>query len=326
MTTTFPAFPTTIALEAEQGFHACTHFFDKETELAIKAALVTGRPLLIRGEPGIGKTQVARAAAAVLGRPLVARTLDAQTEISDLFWEYDALRRLAEAQLAPARVSGGETSEVATARLAMSNFTRPGALWWALDWAGASNLPNAVAPAQPEGWESTASGVVLLLDEIDKVDSAVPNGLLDAITRGDFRGPDGACHTMTSPRPLIVITSNEERPLPDAFVRRCLVLSLALPKGADAATDWLRPRVEGHPALAGIDGEVFGEGVKLLLEERGSAGLRNMRRPSLAELIDLLVAVTTLYPADTHTVDERVAALKSLKALTLSKPLPDTLP
>lgn len=145
---------------------------------AIDAALAAQRPLLVRGEPGIGKSQLVRAAARHLGRVSLSRVVDARTESTDLLWHYDAVARLADAQLAGA-LGAKEPAGRVRRRLAVGHYLRPGPLWWAFDWTDAARQakalcqgeppqdpdPNAPLPPDP------ARGSVVLVDEIDKADS-----------------------------------------------------------------------------------------------------------------------------------------------------------
>ncbi len=170
---------------ADTGADDRIHQFRARDIHAINAAIAAGRPLLVRGEPGVGKSQLARAAAKALGRAFVKHVVDAHTESRDLMWTFDAVRRLAEAQLA-----GALRADVAAARreLATKRFLHPGPLWWAFDWQSAdrqARVAGAKAPAQRDGgsWEN---GSVLLLDEIDKAEAEVPNGLLDALGAREF--------------------------------------------------------------------------------------------------------------------------------------------
>jgi len=110
------------------------HVFEESAIDAVNAALAARRPLLVRGEPGIGKSQLARAAAAALGRAYVSCVVDARTESRDLLWQFDAVTRLAEAQLAHA---GHETAEAVRGRLAVRYFVIPGPLWWVFNWESA---------------------------------------------------------------------------------------------------------------------------------------------------------------------------------------------
>ena len=224
------------------------HLFDDDSAQAIRAALAAMRPLLVRGEPGMGKTQLAAAAASVFGRPLVTKVVDSRTESRDLMWEFDAVLRLADAQIAAAlhaaKVGQNNTGEGENEarddsrgglrkQLRIANYLRPGPLWWAFNWESARRqarrtrtpIPSLRANADPQ------KGCVVLLDEIDKADTDVPNGLLEALGSGDFT-PLGQSDPVeaTGEPPLVVITTNEERVLPNAFVRRCLVLELKLPE------------------------------------------------------------------------------------------------
>jgi MoxR-like ATPase len=231
-----------IELAATGDMPEAVHQFEPRQIRAVNAALAARRPLLVRGEPGIGKSQLARAAAKALGRAFVPHTVDARTESRDLLWHFDAVARLAEAQLLGAlgravnldapdlqpRPAGKENKAESPSirdRLAIARFLHPRALWWAFDWNGALNRVKDVgisAPPQPDGGDP-ANGCLVLIDEIDKAEADVPNGLLEALGAGSFH-PQGCTEPVkaTGIAPLVVITTNEERALPDAFVRRCL--------------------------------------------------------------------------------------------------------
>src|SRR3954466_8336689 len=155
------------------------HVFERETIQAVNAALAAGRPLLVRGEPGIGKSQLARAAAKCLGKAYIPHVVDSRTESRDLLWHFDAVERLAEAQLSGAL---RENPETVRKRLEVQNYLRPGPLWWAFDWQDAekqARLVQASPPSQRDGGDSS-KGCVVLVDEIDKAETDVPNGLLEA--------------------------------------------------------------------------------------------------------------------------------------------------
>ena len=143
------------------------HVFDLESIQAINAALAARRPLLVRGEPGIGKSQLARAAAKHLGRAYLQYVVDARTESRDLLWHFDAVARLAEAQL---RGALGENTEEVRQRLSVEKYVRPGPLWWAFAWEDAQRQAQKVndpEPVQPDGGDPQ-NGCVILVDEIDK--------------------------------------------------------------------------------------------------------------------------------------------------------------
>ncbi len=246
------------------------HVFDGESIRAVNAALAARRPLLVRGEPGIGKSQLARAAAKHLRRVYVHHVVDARTESRDLLWHYDAVARLADAQLAGALRDSGEAVRE---RLMVRNYLHPGPLWWAFDWEGALRQAKAVGDASPpqeegeQGLPSPVNGCVVLIDEIDKAESDVPNGLLEALGVGEFT-PLGRDSPVIAgdPPPLVIITTNNERALPDAFLRRCLVLHLMLPDDETALKKVLVYRGGRH--FPDADGNVLNEAAQQLYLDR----------------------------------------------------------
>lgn len=234
-----------IELPSRAGLPERFHAFDEQSIGAVNAALAAQRPLLVRGEPGVGKTQLAEAVAAKLSRAFYPFTVDARTESRDLLWRFDAVMRLAQAQLCAALHKDEQTIE---RELAVDNFVHPGPLWWAFDTESAKRASgHTIPPGQPQNEVHHANGWVVLLDEIDKAESDVPNGLLEALGAGQFTpfGHEQAITIQGIP-PLIIITTNEERVLPDAFVRRCLVLHLALPRDDDALVTHLTRRGCDH--------------------------------------------------------------------------------
>lgn len=282
------------------------HVFDKNSIAAVNGALAAGRPLLVRGEPGVGKTQLAAAVAAKLERPLVAHTVNSRTESTDLLWKFDAVRRLAEAQLCAAL---GKTADEAASRVRLheSKFVTPGPLWWGFNWAGAlahlktstNATPEEAAKSTPDSGGQPKNGVVVLIDEIDKADTDVPNGLLEALGARQFT-PLGCPQVQAKGvMPLIVITTNEERVLPDAFVRRCLVLHMQPPHRAD-----LIARGVAH----------FGDDHQTVLESAAEQLLADREqstppRPGLAEYLDLVRAVLTLAKEQKRDEDELITEL-----------------
>ena len=281
------------------------HVFDKKAIAAVNGALAAGRPLLVRGEPGVGKTQLAAAVAAQLDRPLVSYTVNARTESNDLLWTFDAVQRLAEAQLCGAVQ---RVEEVARLRLAEWKFVTPGPLWWGFHWNDAFNHmrkrieEGACAAAtvetalRPDRGGNPANGVVVLIDEIDKADTDVPNGLLEALGSRCFT-PLGCVRVEAQdPMPLVIITTNQERVLPDAFVRRCLVLHVPSP-----GKDELIVRGPAH----------FGDSCQALLEKAADQLLLDREsasppRPGLAEYLDLVRAVLTLSRQQSRDQDELI--------------------
>ncbi len=297
------------------------HVFDRARAYALAAAEAARRPLLVRGEPGTGKSQLARAAAVVRQRLFVSVVVNARIECQDLQWHFDAVGRLGEAQmLAQAQLSPQES----VARLAQQRFLSPGPLWWAFDWASAHEQweicgsPPEPVPLRPEGWQPQA-GCVLLIDEMDKAEADLPNSLLETLGNGDFPVPyrGGAVRQSTvCPAPLVIITTNEERELPAAFLRRCLVLQLALPQEDAALSDFLCQRGAMHfPACAA---EVRQQAASLLLEDRHTAQEQGLPPPDQAEYLDLLRAVCAMAPSAAEQVD----LLDTLRQFVLQKSPP----
>ncbi|KJZ29912.1 ATPase AAA, partial [Paracoccus sp. S4493] len=168
--------------------------------LAVNAAVTLERPLLVKGEPGTGKTELARQVAASLGMPIIEWHVKSTTKAQQGLYEYDAVSRLRDSQLGDARVND------------VSNYIRRGKLWQAF-----------AAPAR----------VVLLIDEVDKADIEFPNDLLQELDRMEFHVYETGETVRAAHRPVVIITSNNEKELPDAFLRRCFFHYIRFP---DAAT------------------------------------------------------------------------------------------
>lgn len=275
------------------------HVFDRESIDAVNASLAARRPLLVRGEPGTGKSQLARAAASVLGRAFVSFTVDARTEARDLLYSVDTVARLADAQIA-GHLPGDPERDVRL-ELAEVRYTTPGPLWWAFDWSNArtqAELARGVAPWTPAGW-SESSGVVVLLDEIDKADPAVPNGLLEALGQGEFRPPGGETVAARKPPaapPFVIVTTNEERTLPDAFVRRCLVLQLGWPREREGLLQALIDRGRAH--FGDLAAEILRGAAEMVADDREEVARRGLCPPGGAEYLDLLRAIRELAPGN----------------------------
>jgi MoxR-like ATPase len=300
------------------------HVFDDESADAVRAALAAMRPLLVRGEPGVGKTQLAAAAAIVLGRPLVSKVVDSRTESRDLMWEFDAVLRLADAQIAAAlraspECDGSPTEEgprqfmreKLREQLAVANYVRPGPLWWGFDWESAKRQAELTKTPTPRVGANVdpTSGCVVLLDEIDKADTDVPNGLLEALGSGTFT-PLGRAEPIEArgKPPLVVITTNEERVLPNAFLRRCLVLDMRLPDIDDRLIAHFVDRAGAHfPKRVSKSRDVFSSAAELVVRDRRIANKANvLPLPGQAEYLDLLRAVFTLEPEDVNLQKKRL--------------------
>ncbi len=304
-----------IALIERGGVPEQYHVFDRDSAQAIRAALASKRPLLVRGEPGVGKTQLAAAAAKVLKRPLVSRVVDSRTESRDLLWTFDAVMRLADAQAAslffPALRNLESkaddppcfTKQHLRKELDVADYVRPGPLWWAFDWNSAQAQATRSETPSPSlgGEDNPRNGRVVLIDEIDKADTDLPNGLLEALGAGQF-SPQGRAEPVriVEPFPLVVVTTNEERVLPAAFVRRCFVLHLSLPEDRGKLENLLIERAKVHFPDVGEQREsLFDKAAKLIAEERALARERFVKPlPGQAEFLDLLRAVLELGESD----------------------------
>jgi len=274
------------------------HLFDRASIEAVNGAVAARRPLLVRGEPGVGKSQLARAVARELNRAFISFVVDGHAESRDLLWHFDAVQRLADAQLGHALGANSESIKN------INNYIHPGPLWWAFDWKSAATQAQALKqslPMQLEGC-SPENGCVLLIDEIDKAEMDLPNGLLEALGEGCFTPlgrKEPVCASATFP--LVIITTNEERALPNAFLRRCLVLHIdpfnELPDRTGTKTspfDTLVQRGKAHfPELD--EEKVIKEAAKLLIKDRATAKInRQQPLPGQAEFLDLLRAVKNL--------------------------------
>jgi len=219
--------------------------------MAVNAAVTLGRPLLIKGEPGTGKTQLAQEIARSLDRPLYEWHVKSTSKAQQGLYEYDAVSRLRDSQLGDARVQD------------IGNYILKGSLWEAFE-----------SDTQP----------VLLIDEIDKADIEFPNDLLRELDRMEFYVYETRQLIKARHRPIIVITSNNEKELPDAFLRRCFFHFIRFP---DEAT--MQRIVEVH--YPGLKKELLAEALGSFFKLRDTPGLK--KKPSTSELLDwikLLVA------------------------------------
>ncbi len=216
--------------------------------LAVNAAATLQRPLLIKGEPGTGKTMLAEEVAKALGMPLLQWHIKSTTKAQQGLYEYDAVSRLRDSQLA-----GIEGSDRVRQ---IENYIVKGVLWQAFD----SDVP-----------------VVLLIDEIDKADIEFPNDLLREIDRMEFYVYETRQLVKARHRPLVVITSNNEKELPDAFLRRCFFHYIRFP---DAET--MTRIVKVH--FPDLKAELLAAALKSFYDVRALPGLK--KKPSTSELVD----------------------------------------
>ncbi|MGY6274080.1 AAA family ATPase [Methylomonas sp. MgM2] len=193
------------------------YVFSREMELAVSAAHVTQRPILVTGPAGCGKSSFARNTAHRLNWRFLEKAVTSRTEITDLLWEIDQLRRLQDAQLG---------------RLSDNIFTymRPGIMWRTFDAVGASDPPAWARSPENDDARQTQIPAVALIDEIDKADPDLPNNLLEVLgsLRFEVENTGRRIECRGTP-PLIILTSNDERDLPAAFLRRCIHLRMKQP-------------------------------------------------------------------------------------------------
>jgi MoxR-like ATPase len=233
-----------------------------ELTTAVNAAIALERPLLIKGEPGTGKTLLAQEIAAALDAPLISWHIKSTTRAQQGLYEYDAVSRLRDSQLGDPRVSD------------IRNYIRRGKVWEAF-----------VHPVRP----------VLLIDEIDKADIEFPNDLLLELDRMEFHVYETGETVKAGVRPIVVITSNNEKELPDAFLRRCFFHYIRFP---DAAT--MTRIVEAH--YPGLKPRLIEEALKSFFQVRETPGLK--KKPTTSELLDWIKLLVS-EDIDEDTLRER---------------------
>jgi MoxR-like ATPase len=214
--------------------------------LAVNAAVRLERPLLVKGEPGTGKTELARQVAGALGLPIIEWHVKSTTRAQQGLYEYDAVSRLRDSQLGDERVND------------VRNYIRKGKLWQAF-----------AAPSK----------VVLLIDEIDKADIEFPNDLLQELDRMEFHVYETGETIRALHRPVVIITSNNEKELPDAFLRRCFFHYIRFPD-----MDTMRRIVEVHHP--GIKEALLTTALTQFYTLRDTPGLK--KKPSTSEVLDWL--------------------------------------
>lgn len=222
-----------------------------DLQLAVNAAVTLQRPLLIKGEPGTGKTMLAEEVAAAMGKQLLSWHIKSTTKAQQGLYEYDAVSRLRDSQLGDDKVHD------------IKNYIKPGKLWEAF---------------------TSDEQVVLLIDEIDKADIEFPNDLLVELDKMQFSVYETGETITAKQRPIIIITSNNEKELPDAFLRRCFFHYIRFP---DKKT--MQAIIQVH--FPNLKKDLLNAALETFFEVRDISGLK--KRPSTSELIDwikLLVA------------------------------------
>jgi MoxR-like ATPase len=233
-----------------------------DLKIAVNAAVALERPLLVKGEPGTGKTVLAEEIARALNAPLIQWHIKSTTKAAQGLYEYDAVSRLRDSQLGDPKVSD------------IANYIRRGKLWEAF-----------TSPARP----------VLLIDEIDKADIEFPNDLLLELDRMEFHVYETGETIKAAIRPVVIITSNNEKELPDAFLRRCFFHYIRFPDG-----ETLQKIVDVH--YPGIKRELVAEALKIFFAVREAPGLK--KKPSTSELLDWLKLLVS-EDIDASTLRER---------------------
>ena len=230
----------------------------EDLSVAVNAAVTLQRPLLVKGEPGTGKTELARQVARALDLPIIEWHVKSTTRAQQGLYEYDAVSRLRDSQLGEERVHD------------VKNYIRKGKLWQAFD---------------------ADEKVVLLIDEVDKADIEFPNDLLQELDRMEFHVYETGETITAKHRPIVIITSNNEKELPDAFLRRCFFHYIRFP---DPET--LRRIVEVHHP--GIKDALLSTALTQFFEIRDQPGLK--KKPSTSEVLDWLklILAEDLTPED----------------------------
>ncbi|MDQ6621547.1 MAG: MoxR family ATPase [Pseudomonadota bacterium] len=223
-----------------------TYIATPDLMLAVNAAIALERPLLVKGEPGTGKTMLAEEVARALGRPLFQWHIKSTTKAQQGLYEYDAVSRLRDSQLGDARVAD------------IGNYIKRGVLWEAFE------CPEAA---------------VVLIDEVDKADIEFPNDLLRELDRMEFHVYETQETVRAAHRPLVIITSNNEKELPDAFLRRCFFHYIRFPD-----RDTMSRIVDVH--FPGLKKALLSEALDVFFNLREVPGLK--KRPSTSELLDWL--------------------------------------
>jgi MoxR-like ATPase len=285
--------PKLPALRIPDSRDGQAYIIDPRVAFAVDVAIVTGRPLLLRGEPGSGKSSLAAFVARERGWRYYEHVVTSRTTARDLLWSFDAVRRLADAQV-----------RRPDDRLDNADYVEPGVLWWAFAPEQArrrgAESGRAVVEAQDPNADNigrSESHAVVLIDEIDKADPDMPNGMLVPLGSSEFEVTDTRTRVRRSTgaaQHLTVITTNEERELPQALLRRCVIVWVPPPSVAH-----LVAVAKEHTERAGdpFDGDdvIMAEALaREVMAARQEAERAGIRKPSIAEYLDALQALRAL--------------------------------
>jgi MoxR-like ATPase len=288
--------------------------WDDKVVFAVKVAQATKRPLLLKGPAGSGKSSLAPFIAHTLKRPFYSFTVTARTQVRDMEWEFDALARLNDAN-----VSHNDYA-ISVKVKQLHNYITPGVLWWAFDRDSAArrgaepgqSLQVGAAKDPAGDHPNNSGGAVVLIDEIDKADPDVPNNLLDVLGSHQFVVQETKTIVTDKQQPLILVTTNDERELPDAFLRRCIVLQLE----AKSEKELVEIANEHFPKRQDT---LYADVAKRLVELREQAEQEDRRLPSTAEYLDAIVACLSL-DVSPNATEEKIKTLWTyLVEVSLSK-------
>jgi MoxR-like ATPase len=277
---------TTGARQAGDHRAEPVYVYDEDLILAVNVALATRRPLLVRGPSGGGKSSLARNAADVLGWRYYEYVVTSRTEARDMLWQVDLLRRLHDAQAASFK--GEALGDDFTP------YVKPGVLWWAFEpetavWRGAKPETEGIQKVDDPSTGDANTRAVVLVDEIDKADPDVPNNLLVPLGSLRFQVEETGkiVDIDEAHAPLVFITTNEERELPKAFLRRCVEVKIELP-----TRDRLLEIGAAH--FPTVDRQVLEQILVALIGPADPKTAIDATELSPAEFIDIVRAVATL--------------------------------
>ncbi len=281
------------------------HSFDQDQRDAIEAALLAGRPLLVRGEPGLGKSQIARALAAAWQWRLVTAVIHSRTEVEDLLYQIDHVGRLSDANRRDAK------NQLA----GVDDYVQCGPVWKALQenrLPQSERNPEATKPGFPQGdgayQVASDAGCVLLIDEIDKAHNDVPNALLEVLNSGEFIVPQTGETVRARHGVIIVITANDERSMPAAFMRRCAVLELTLGKNPKERLMNIAKAHVDQNLLDTIELAQIEKVAQYVVDYRGKVPDTNYR-PGTSEMLDMLRVLNEYEPLTGEKLQKRLDTL-----------------